>query len=86
MGFDAAPKPAPHPGTKVSPPAEKQYGSVPNVAFVAPAAAAAATEQKQAAAGNGKGQMLFTGPVFIGYSAEDAAKILRDSGLGGSGR
>jgi len=27
-------------------------------------------------------RMLFTGPVFIGYSAEDAAKILRESGLG----
>ncbi|KAK5113806.1 hypothetical protein LTR62_003190 [Meristemomyces frigidus] len=28
-------------------------------------------------------RMLFTGPVFIGYSAEDAAKILRGAGLGG---
>ena len=28
-----------------------------------------------------KGRMIFTGPVFIGYSAEDAAKIMRDSGL-----
>ncbi|KAK5136091.1 hypothetical protein LTR08_004141 [Meristemomyces frigidus] len=28
-------------------------------------------------------RMVFTGPVFIGYSAEDAAKILRDSGWGG---
>ena len=27
-------------------------------------------------------RMVFNGPVFIGYSAEDAAKILRDSGLG----
>ncbi|KXL42824.1 hypothetical protein M433DRAFT_92996 [Acidomyces richmondensis BFW] len=27
-------------------------------------------------------QMIFTGPVFVGYSAEDAAKILRESGLG----
>ena len=26
-------------------------------------------------------RMVFTGPVFIGYSAEDAAKILRESGL-----
>lgn len=26
-------------------------------------------------------QMLFTGPVFIGYATEDAAKILRESGL-----
>jgi hypothetical protein len=26
-------------------------------------------------------RMVFTGPVFIGYSAEDAAKILRDCGL-----
>jgi len=29
--------------------------------------------------------MLFTGPVFVGYSAEDAAKILRESGWGGGG-
>ncbi|KAK3676021.1 hypothetical protein LTR78_004213 [Recurvomyces mirabilis] len=28
-------------------------------------------------------RMVFTGPVFIGYSAEDAAKILRGAGLGG---
>lgn len=28
-------------------------------------------------------RMIFTGPVFIGYSAEDAVKILRESGLGG---
>ena len=27
-------------------------------------------------------RIVFTGPVFIGYSAEDAAKILRESGLG----
>ncbi|KAI7203290.1 hypothetical protein KC365_g18273, partial [Hortaea werneckii] len=27
-------------------------------------------------------RMIFTGPVFFGYSAEDAAKILRESGLG----
>lgn len=27
-------------------------------------------------------RMVFTGPVFIGYSAEDAAKILKESGLG----
>ncbi|GAB7364082.1 hypothetical protein MBLNU230_g4634t1 [Neophaeotheca triangularis] len=31
---------------------------------------------------SGSERMLFTGPVFIGYSAEDAAKILRESGLG----
>ncbi|KAK0970007.1 hypothetical protein LTS01_015992 [Friedmanniomyces endolithicus] len=28
-------------------------------------------------------RMLFTGPVFIGYAAEDAARILRDSGWSG---
>ena len=27
-------------------------------------------------------RLVFTGPVFIGYSAEDAAKILRESGVG----
>ena len=27
-------------------------------------------------------KMVFTGPVFVGYSAEDAATILRESGLG----
>ena len=29
-------------------------------------------------------RMVLTGPVFIGYSAADAAQILRESGLGGS--
>ncbi|KAK5745470.1 hypothetical protein LTR17_001340 [Elasticomyces elasticus] len=28
-------------------------------------------------------RMVFTGPVFIGYGVEDAARILRESGLGG---
>ncbi|KAK0911861.1 hypothetical protein LTR91_019123 [Friedmanniomyces endolithicus] len=28
-------------------------------------------------------RMLFTGPVFIGYAAEDASRILRDSGWSG---
>lgn len=28
-------------------------------------------------------RMVFSGPVLIGYSAEDAAKILRESGFGG---
>jgi hypothetical protein len=28
-------------------------------------------------------RMVFNGPVFIGYSPEDAAKILRLSGFGG---
>ncbi|KAK5706290.1 hypothetical protein LTR97_001277 [Elasticomyces elasticus] len=28
-------------------------------------------------------RMVFTGPVFIGYGVEDAARVLRESGLGG---
>ena len=32
---------------------------------------------------NAKSNMTFTGPVFIGYSADDAAKILRESGWAG---
>lgn len=56
------------------------------VTFIAPEAAGP-TEQKAAPAPPttvtpDQSRMVFTGPVFIGYSAEDAAKILRESGLG----
>ena len=39
---------------------------------------------KRAESPQDQGRMVFTGPVFIGYSAEDAAKILKESGLGKS--
>lgn len=56
------------------------------VTFIAPDTACA-TEAKAEPASNAakeQSRMVFTGPVFIGYSAEDAAKILRESGLGGN--
>jgi hypothetical protein len=31
---------------------------------------------------NKQPQMVFNGPIIIGYSPEDAAKILREAGLG----
>ncbi|KAK3632953.1 hypothetical protein LTR56_011510 [Elasticomyces elasticus] len=40
--------------------------------------ASSATEKKDE-----QPRMVFTGPVFIGYGVEDAARILRESGLGG---
>lgn len=44
---------------------------------LAPASSAPKEQQLQSP------RMVFSGPVFIGYSAEDAAKVLRESGLGG---
>lgn len=58
-------------------PAEPKREEVTEAAT--PAAAPAASPPKPSASSE---RMLFTGPVFIGYSAEDAAKILRESGLG----
>jgi hypothetical protein len=54
------------------------------VAFIAPETAGAADHKAEviSAASNESSRMVFNGPVFIGYSADDAAKILRDSGLG----
>lgn len=54
------------------------------VTFIAPDTASATDAKAEPALGAAKqqGSMIFTGPVFIGYSAEDAAKILRESGLG----
>ncbi|KAK4958892.1 hypothetical protein LTR10_003689 [Elasticomyces elasticus] len=40
--------------------------------------ASSATEKKDE-----QPRMVFTGPVFIGYGVEDAARLLRESGLGG---
>lgn len=55
-----------------------------NVAFIAAGAEHRAGEdvQGKVEAASKDRQMVFTGPVFIGYSAEDAAKILKESGLG----
>lgn len=87
MGFDAAPAlgldvQPPELKTRAAPALETNTKTTPNVTFVAPNATTAPVEQESGTA-KSQGQMLFTGPVFIGYSAEDAAKILRDSGLGG---
>jgi hypothetical protein len=56
----------------------------PQVAFITPDAANGTEQKAETVPGVAKEQsrMVFTGPVFIGYSAEDAAKILRESGLG----
>jgi hypothetical protein len=54
------------------------------VAFITPDAANGIEQKAETSPGVAKEQsrMVFTGPVFIGYSAEDAARILRESGLG----
>nr|POE47224.1 hypothetical protein CFP56_00556 [Quercus suber] len=44
--------------------------------------AAIAEDDKTADAKPQPASMLFTGPVFIGYSAEDAARIIRDISMG----
>jgi hypothetical protein len=63
------------------PPVEKLSSQV---AFITPDAAIGTEQKAETLPGVAKEQsrMVFTGPVFIGYSAEDAAKILRESGLG----
>ena len=68
---DAAPE---HVGEKVA----------EGVTFIAPETAGAADHKAEVipAAAHEPSRMVFNGPVFIGYSAEDAAKILRESGLG----
>lgn len=98
FGFNQQPKPAlvPDPSEKHQPPpsdAPETFGTDPqkqdplvktvsNVAFVAPGAEDHAANEAARETSTKEGQMVFTGPVFIGYSAEDAAKILKDSGLG----
>jgi hypothetical protein len=54
------------------------------VTFIAPETAGASDHKAEAlpATTYEPNRMVFNGPVFIGYSAEDAAKILRESGLG----
>jgi hypothetical protein len=54
------------------------------VAFITPDAANGPEQKAETVPGVAKEQsrMVFSGPVFIGYSAEDAAKILRESRLG----
>ena len=43
-----------------------------------------APQASQSPRSNTQSRMVFSGPVFIGYSAEDAAKILRESGWRGT--
>ncbi|KAK5113285.1 hypothetical protein LTR85_010902 [Meristemomyces frigidus] len=65
------------------PPRPPSQPKAPQVAaFVTPSEAQAAPTQPLTSAAKEQPKMAFTGPVFIGYSAEDAAKILRESGLG----
>jgi hypothetical protein len=93
FGFDQAPKPDVGTKTKMKEEHSKEKEAKPDlpaetttqrVTFIAPDAASATEQKPEPATGVAKEQshMVFTGPVFIGYSAEDAAKILRESGLG----
>ena len=54
------------------------------ITFITPETAGAADHKAEAlpVSAHESSRMVFNGPVFIGYSAEDAAKILRESGLG----
>jgi len=56
----------------------------PGVTFIGPETAGMADHKAEPvpAAAHEPNRMVFNGPVFIGYSAEDAAKILKESGLG----
>ncbi|KAK0270010.1 hypothetical protein LTR35_014476 [Friedmanniomyces endolithicus] len=69
------PEPDRHPA---QPSMSKQQQSQHQPTFVAPPPA-----QKLQLKDEQQPRMLFTGPVFIGYAAEDAARILRDSGWSG---
>jgi hypothetical protein len=96
FGFDQAPKAETIATTKLKKEDDKLKKAEPDnavekiaqrVAFISAdtTSAVETTEQKaEPESGTSKEQnrMVFTGPVFIGYSAEDAAKILRESGLG----
>jgi hypothetical protein len=95
FGFDQAPKPDVVTKTEVNEDHSKEMEAKPDVpaekttqrvAFIAPDAANATDQRAEPVTGvaNEQSRMVFTGPVFIGYSAEDAAKILRESGLGRS--
>lgn len=92
FGFDQAPKPEkatpskPKEDIKLkeAEPDKTSEKAAQRVTFISPDAASA-TEQKAepvARVASDQSRMVFTGPVFIGYSAEDAAKILRESGRG----
>ncbi|KAK1068831.1 hypothetical protein LTR74_005287 [Friedmanniomyces endolithicus] len=68
-------EPGRHPA---QPPMTKQQQPQHQPTFVAPPPA-----EKLQLKDEQQPRMLFTGPVFIGYAAEDAARILRDSGWSG---
>lgn len=93
FGFDQAPKPEATTTTQAVKEDDKPKAveldncaenTTQKVTFIAPDKASATEQKAEDAAGETKQQsrMVFTGPVFIGYSAEDAAKILRESGIG----
>jgi hypothetical protein len=94
FGFDQTPKPSTVAATTTKKEQSRIKDEVePNnsgekqtqqVTFIAPdtASETAREAQPQPEKANEQSRMVFTGPVFIGYSAEDAAKILRGSGLG----
>ncbi|KAK6431972.1 hypothetical protein LTR95_011864 [Oleoguttula sp. CCFEE 5521] len=58
-----------------------QPGARPAAAFIAPNAST--KPEPDGHPSTSQPRTVFTGPVFIGYSADDAIKILRESGLGG---
>lgn len=86
FGFDQAPK---QESVQVQPdeaPEKVAEKTTPGITFIAPDTAASVVaeyaEPSPPTITPEQNRMVFNGPVFIGYSAEDAAKILRDSGLG----
>ncbi|KAL1588911.1 hypothetical protein WHR41_02348 [Cladosporium halotolerans] len=75
------------PGSNTAQPAGHGEKVVPGLTFIAPETSNSAEQKAEASPANAtarhnQSRMVFTGPVFIGYSAEDAARILKDSGLG----
>lgn len=66
--------------------APPQPREAPTAAFFAPSATHAKPTAQSVDAAKEQPKMIFTGPVFIGYSAEDAVRILRECGLAGAGQ
>nr|OQO20635.1 hypothetical protein B0A51_11707 [Rachicladosporium sp. CCFEE 5018] len=72
-GPDVSPAP---PAVRTAPSGERHGNTAP--AFIAPGIGPERDGQSAAM----QPRSVFTGPVFIGYSADDAIRILRESGLG----
>lgn len=83
FGFDQAGTKAPPKPAAPSARANSKPAAFAHADDGATAKAADAARPSQARLSSPTPQMVFNGPVFFGYSAEDAAKVLREGGLAG---